>query len=844
MNSIRYEIFSLPKYNVTKAQIPNIAEKYTLPELVKLLKETDKCYHLRLKNDINCIFFGDLDNMECEFTEWATDMITFLEVKYNIITNIEKISYTINSSKKGSFHYSIPTIYGSIEKIKEIHNNFIKEYSKKFCYTISQKNKSCIDTSIYGEKWFRLPYQSKESIEDTQHKIIKGKIEDFIVIYIPKYSININNKVYNQNITGENNDTKIVENKKICNNKKILGTKKENTDILKNIQKSPYISQFTIYKKFIDTCYKQERFENYDFWINFGMAIKNIYGACGYHLFDYFSSKGTNYENTDATQKKYNSFEENGEGNFGIGSIYYWAKEDNEKMYKTILCENDINLTEYEFAKKIFEIASDRFLYVKVGENNYKLYCYNGKYWECNDILFKQYISSELYNFYKDLLASVYWDHHNFAKLRNQVENLKRNNFKQSIIEAYKEFAIKDIRFDSNWFLFGFNNCVYDLTQASFRDYRKDDFVSMVTGYDWRQPTEEEINTMTSIINNIMPDNDIRQLYLEILSTSLEGECLEKFIVFNGDGRNGKGLIDDLLLLALGDYGICANNSILFEKAKTGSNPEKANLHKKRLVIFKEPASKNKFENSIVKELTGGGKFSARTHNEKETEKLLYNTTICECNKRPLFAEEPSTAEICRLIDIYFGSTFTDIIEDVDHSNFIFLAKKEYKDSKFQEKHKFALIHILINSYKNYFLRNRSFDIPKSIKDRTIEYLESSCNLLMWFKENYKHTNDKHKMIPISDILAAFKMDEYYTNLTKFEKRKYNLKFFIEYFSHNIITKKFYKKIIDYIIDGKRIQKRNVLINYKIKKKFNSDIDSDIGSDIDSDIVPYYHFIG
>ena len=71
---------------------------------------------------------------------------------------------------------------------------------------------------------------------------------------------------------------------------------------------------------------------------------------------------------------------------------------------------------------------------------------------------------------------------------------------------------------------------------------------------------------MNELIESIQPHDDERKLYLEILSTGLQGKCLEKFVILNGDGGNGKGLIDDILLKAYGDYGFVGNNAILFEK--------------------------------------------------------------------------------------------------------------------------------------------------------------------------------------------------------------------------------------------------------------------------------------
>ena len=66
---------------------------------------------------------------------------------------------------------------------------------------------------------------------------------------------------------------------------------------------------------------------------------------------------------------------------------------------------------------------------------------------------------------------------------------------------------------------------------------------------------------------------------------------------------------------------------------------------------------------------------------------------MCECNKRPVLAEDPLEADAQRILDILFRSTFTTRDEDLDDKNLIFPAKKEYKDFGFQEKHKFAVAH-------------------------------------------------------------------------------------------------------------------------------------------------------
>lgn len=48
------------------------------------------------------------------------------------------------------------------------------------------------------------------------------------------------------------------------------------------------------------------------------------------------------------------------------------------------------------------------------------------------------------------------------------------------------------IVFDNKYWLYGFNNIVYDLKIHNFRNYKFDDYVSITTNYDWRDNTNKE----------------------------------------------------------------------------------------------------------------------------------------------------------------------------------------------------------------------------------------------------------------------------------------------------------------------------------------------------------------
>ena len=323
------------------------------------------------------------------------------------------------------------------------------------------------------------------------------------------------------------------------------------------------------------------------------------------------------------------------------------------------------------------------------------------------------------------------------------------------------------------------------------REYKYDDYISITTNYDWREPTDEEMQTMTRLIELIMPLELEREAYLQILSTALNGKCLEKFIIFNGSGGNGKGMINDMLVLALGDYAIIGNNSILFEKPKSGANPEKANIHKKRLVIFREPPENKRFENSIIKELTGGGYISARGLREGDTQKELNLTLIVECNKRPLFKEEPTDADARRIVDLLFRLSFVSNDELLDDDKYIYKANTDYKTKNFQEKHKFALLKILMNTYQKFKYANGNLVLPPSVVERSARYLELSCNIVQWFRDNYEEATPS-EYVSVKDAYELFIMGDFISGLARTERAKYTRKYFVEYIQNNIFFRKYY----------------------------------------------------
>ena len=795
----------------------------SIEDIIEELTTVNNSYHFRIHQNTTYIFFGDLDHYNKSIEIFFNLLKTFLETYYNLKFEDTDFKYTKNNKKEGSYHYSIPKWNLTTEKLKQIHVDFINANPTDFVYDLDNKTITCVDIKIYSEHWFRCPNQYKGNSKDiSKHIIVNGNMIDFIIDYIPEYSININtitkkiieiksvittpiNKSRKKKTTPNtqlqpqplstiqdiNNNTNLLEITTIPTNTTII----ETTNVIHPELLSNTIFRSNLYKQLFEKCYKQKRFDDYDTWIAIGMAIKKIFpnDSDGLELFNYFSSKGQKYDGFDITSKKFNSFDKHNEKGYNVATIYYYAMEDNKPTAIDIISKNTLQLAPTDICSFIKLLAGNKFFYKVEGEV-YKLYCYNGRYWEKDDIVLRSFISNELHEFLKYILVNVYWETvgREFQQYKNKIDKLKTISYKREIIETYKEYNTKrDINFDDKWWLFGFNNKVYDMKECVFRDYKPEDYITITTGYDYREPTEDEIDFVNKLLKQIMPIEVERETFLDILASGIDGRCPEKFIIYNGGGGNGKGVINDLMLKMMGNYGMLGNNNLLFENSKMGSNPEKANMHKKRYIVFREPPSNKKFENSIVKEITGGGNFSARGHFESETQKELNNTMICECNEKPLFKDKIMEAEIRRLIDIYFRASFTTDETLLDDTKYIYKADPYYKTTEFQESYKCVLFKIIADRHKIYYHTNSSIiKLSPSIISRTQSYLESCCDIVGWFKDTY--TEDITKHITMKDIYEDFKNSETYLDLSRQKKENYSKIKFFDLLRTNIFFKKYY----------------------------------------------------
>jgi phage/plasmid-associated DNA primase len=431
----------------------------------------------------------------------------------------------------------------------------------------------------------------------------------------------------------------------------------------------------------------------------------------------------------------------------GLGTIYYQAKKSNEKKYYDIKLQNiDVPIyesNEYNIAEVLLSVFGENLVFY----NDFMMVYTKDKWRQDPKLdLLRVMISQEGNKYYSNILSMLYKQRSfldetdpTYDIVKKQINTISdisqlilKTSWKNNISKEIQALVVnrhEEIEFNDNGNVIAFKNKKYNFITKAFEPILKEEYISFSTGYEWEEPTKEKVDKIDKFFCEIFPNEEIRKSYLSIMRTSLLGYTKNHFIVANGSGGNGKGLLNELLMFMLGDdYSYNGNLSVLVDKIKGGANPELANIHKKRLVLFKEPNQKDKIQLGNLKQLVDNESINARGLYQSNTKTELLATFILECNKKLNFSGEVDESEYRRFIDILFESTFTkneDLLNDTNLKN-VYRANQDYKQVNFKKEYCCALFkYIIDNALKDVY-------IPECVKERTKAYIDSNDSLLSW----------------------------------------------------------------------------------------------------------------
>lgn len=521
-------------------------------------------------------------------------------------------------------------------------------------------------------------------------------------------------------------------------------------------------------------CIKVERFDDYNDWVRIGFIIYNENGT--FELYDEFSKKSLKYDKL-ACKNKWLSFKD-GTIKARINTLIEISKEDNYELYRKAINEDAGELLNKIFKNGIDDLRCAEYFYKKF--NSLYIYDIDNKDWyrrneygiyekdssgiiilkDINNLLIPN-IEAEIYKRKKTLQEE---EKIIFLKIGNQIEKYlgKNKNKKEGVLEElkilYGQLKIYE-KFDNvNNYVIAFKNGIYDLKEDIFRNAKPEELITCTTGFNYEKPKEELIKDINNMLIDIMPDKEERTYLLKTISLGLIGSNpLEECYIWIGGGRNGKGLIRDLIMHTLGDYFSSMEIEYL-AKTKHGvsahaADPIMAKKKNSRIVISTEPEGEMNLRIAKLKQITGNDPVEVRDLFKSTFSFVPKFKMIIQTNKE-VSIDGTDKAVSFRLRFIKFPNTFVDNPKQPNERKIDRSLKEKLKEDKYKN----AFFHVLLNYYLDFSKNdNNKLIIPKRIKEDTDEYLHSNDPVQQFLDDRIEKTTNEKDFVNSSILFESFK---------------------------------------------------------------------------------------
>ena len=322
---------------------------------------------------------------------------------------------------------------------------------------------------------------------------------------------------------------------------------------------------------------------------------------------------------------------------------------------------------------------------------------------------------------------------------------------------------------DANPMLFVCKDFVYDFSIVNGavvgkRSIQQGDFITVTTGYHFPTKNTEVMKQVETTLQSIWArqgehgDNgETYEYVMKMLASTLCGtRWMEAFYILTGSGRNGKGLLFELLQAVMGGYYYQLPTQILTTKVEKqgGPRPDIVNLRGRRLACSSEPEANEKLQEGSIKYMTGGDKLSGRALYGSEIQYKPQFALFLQCNNIPTF-NGITIGGVMRNRVIPFPFNFVDApattLQKQGNANIknVLCKSDEWRD---------AMFYLLLDRFEA--IRGKSLDaipMPRLVQERTEAYIAENNAIGTWWREHYEE--DAKSAVLSKDAFLAFKAD-------------------------------------------------------------------------------------
>lgn len=250
---------------------------------------------------------------------------------------------------------------------------------------------------------------------------------------------------------------------------------------------------------------------------------------------------------------------------------------------------------------------------------------YDGKRWKHDDTGRMKILTDKVVENMKNekLFVADGVDQEDMEKYRYRHWKDSRNHNKK--VNMMKEcehlLPVTNETFDNDFNLFNVQNGFVDLKAGKLNDHERKNYFTKISNVEYTD--KADCPKWDEFLNDIFLGNhELVRFIQRAVGYSLSGHTSEQVLfVLYGNGRNGKSVFLDILNEVFGNYSTNIQpQAIMASKNQSDASPEIAKLDGARLVTTTEPNEGERFDEGLLKQLTGGDRVSARKLYENEFE--------------------------------------------------------------------------------------------------------------------------------------------------------------------------------------------------------------------------------
>lgn len=223
-------------------------------------------------------------------------------------------------------------------------------------------------------------------------------------------------------------------------------------------------------------------------------------------------------------------------------------------------------------------------------------------------------------------------------QFRKHLKYTRNHSGKTNMIkESEHLLSIQPQQFDKDLHLFNVQNGYLNLKTGELHEHDRKKYFTKISNVEYTDKADCPLwnDFLLQIFNG---DKQLIEYIQRAVGYSLCGSTEEQMMfILYGNGRNGKSVFLDIVTELFGDYSTNIQpQSIMVKQMSSNANPDIAKLAGTRLVTTTEPGEGMRFDEGLIKQLTGGDKISARFLYEDEFEYIPQFKLWMATNHKPI----------------------------------------------------------------------------------------------------------------------------------------------------------------------------------------------------------------